>query len=59
MKNLPETSRYQLVLWKSERVTQPTVTLTDRQQEELTAALAELLLLSLTSRKGVEDAEQD
>jgi len=59
MKNLPETSCHQLVLWKSERVTQPTVTLTDRQQEELTAALAELLLLSLTSRKGVEDAEQD
>ncbi len=52
-------SRDQLVLWKTERVTQPAVSLTDRQQEELTAALAELLLLSLASRKGVENAEQD
>lgn len=58
MKNL-EPSRDQLVLWKTERVTQPAVSLTDRQQEELTAALAELLLLSLASRKGVENAEQD
>jgi hypothetical protein len=59
MKNLPETSHDQLVLWKAEQVTQPAVTLTDEQQKQLTAALAELLLLSLASRKGVEDAEQD
>jgi hypothetical protein len=38
---------------------QPTVTLTDGQLEQLTAVLAELLLLSLASRKGVEDAGQD
>ena len=59
MKNLPETNHHQLVLWKTEQTMQPTVTLTDGQLEQLTAALAELLLLSLASRKGVEDAGQD
>jgi hypothetical protein len=59
MKNLPETSHDQPVLWEAEQVTQPAVTLTDGQREQLTVALAELLLLSLASRNGVEDAEQD
>ena len=59
MKNLPKTNRHQLVLWAVEPVAQPTVILTSGQQEQLTAALAELLLLSLTRWKGVEDAEQD
>ena len=57
MKNLP--NHDQFVLWKAEQTSQPPVILTDGQQEQLTAALAELLLLSLACRKGVEDAEQD
>jgi len=59
MKNLPETNSHQLVLWKAEQVMQPAVTLTDGQQEQLTTALAELLLVSLASQKGVDDVEQD
>ena len=59
MKNLPETSRHQLVLWKAEQVTPPAAALTDKQQEQLTAALAELLLLSFANQRGEKDAEQD
>ena len=59
MKNLPETSHHQLVLWKAEQVTPPAASLTDKQQDELIAALAELLLLSLANQRGGKDAEQD
>jgi hypothetical protein len=59
MKNLPETNHHQLVFWNAEQVTQPVASLSDGQQEQLIAALAELLLLSLENGKGVKDAEQD
>jgi hypothetical protein len=51
----------QLPLWETEPTIPSPVILTNEQQAELTAALAELLLLSVTTcteiRKGVHDAE--
>jgi|KBSMisStaDraftv2_1062788.scaffolds.fasta_scaffold1052722_2 hypothetical protein len=52
----------QLPLWETEVAVQPTVSLTNEQRRDLMAALAELLLSSLTEsaevRKGGEDADE-
>jgi hypothetical protein len=62
MSNQPYPIHRQLPLWETEAGTVPSpVTLTNEQQEELTAALAELLLLNVMKpaavQKGVHDAE--
>ncbi len=49
----------QLPLWDAKPATQVPVTLTTEQQEELTATLAELLLLNLTTAVDVSEGEQD
>jgi hypothetical protein len=61
MSNQHPTHR-QLPLWETEAGTGPSpVILTSEQQDELTAALAELLLMNVVKpaavRKGVNDAE--
>ena len=61
MNKQPFATNRQLPLWDTESTIPSPVILTNEQQEELTAALAELLLLNLTRpaeiRKGVHDAE--
>jgi hypothetical protein len=49
----------QLPLWDVKPATQALVTLTSEQQEELTASLAELLLLNLATPVDVTEGEQD
>jgi hypothetical protein len=62
MSNQPYPTHRQLPLWETEAGTGASpVILTNEQQEELTAALTELLLLNVVKpaavRKGVHDAE--
>jgi len=61
MNRQPCATNRQLPLWDTESTIPSPMILTNEQQEELTAALAELLLVNLTKpteiRKGVHDAE--